>query len=208
MIGKVTLNQTTATAAPMVLRRQLSVGAQFLIALAILTLAASVELAMGRIPISKSGRIMFWVGDPQSPELSQQLADWYSFSHVLHGFIFYGVIHLLSRRRWSAGFCLLLAIFIEACWEILENTPFTIERYRQATASQGYVGDSILNSMSDILCCTFGYLIARKIPVWLTLSLIVIVEVGLLLAIRDNLTLNIVMLIHPIDAIKQWQIGK
>ena len=189
------------------IRRPLSPRNQFLIATGIIALAAVIEWAMGRIPISKSGRIMLWVGDPKSSELSQQIADWYSFSHILHGFLFYGAIRLISRRKWSPAFCLLLAVFVEAAWEVFENTSFCINRYRAVTASQDYFGDSILNSMSDILFAIFGYILARHIPVWLTVACIVVIEVGLLLAIRDNLTLNILMLIHPIQSIKHWQMA-
>lgn len=162
---------------------------------------------MGRTPISKSGTIRLWVSETDGPETSQQLADWYSFTHITHGILLYGLIRLLSRGQWPVGRCLVMAVFIESAWEVLENSDFIINRYRAATISNGYFGDSILNSMSDILCCLSGFLLARYLPPRVTVALIVVLEVGLAIAIRDNLTLNIIMLIHPIDAIKHWQMG-
>ena len=160
---------------------------------------------MGRSLICKCGHVRLW-GGMNSPELSQQIADWYSFSHVIHGFIFYGVFRLIGRGKWPLGLCLLLSVCAEASWEVLENSSFIINRYR-ATMALGYYGDSILNSMSDILCCVLGFVLAAYLPIWATLTIIVILEVGVACAIRDNLTLNILMLIHPIDAVKRWQTG-
>jgi hypothetical protein len=173
----------------------------------IIGLAACVEAAMGRMGFSQSGKIQLWVGDVTSSELSQQIADWYSFSHILHGFILYGLIRWISGGRWALARCVVLAIAAESAWEILENTPFVIARYRAATASFGYTGDSILNSVCDILFCTAGFFLARYFPVWLTILCVLVIEVGLLLAIHDNLALNILMLIHPIGAVKRWQMG-
>jgi hypothetical protein len=164
---------------------------------------------MGRILICKCGHVRLWVGQVNSSENSQQIADWYSFSHIIHGFILYGIIHLIARRRnWPLGLCLFLAVLLEASWEVLENTPFIINRYRDYTMSLDYYGDTILNSMCDILFCVLGFFLARALPVWLTLALIIVMEVGVLLAIRDNLTLNIIMLLHPSEAIKHWQMGR
>ena len=173
----------------------------------IIAFAACVEAGMGRIAISQSGKIQLWVGDVTSSELSQQIADWYSFSHILHGFILYALIYWLGRGQWTLARCLVLAIAAESAWEILENTPWVIDRYRAATASFGYTGDSILNSMCDILFCVAGFFLARYLPVWVTILCVVVIELGLLWAIHDNLFLNILMLIHPIGAIKRWQMG-
>lgn len=180
--------------------------AYLLFALTLLIIAASIEHAMGWLTICKCGVIRFWVGSTKSPENSQQIADWYSFSHIIHGFILYGIFRALGRRRWPVGLCFALAVICECTWEVVENSPFVINRYRQ-TMSQDYAGDTLVNSMSDILFCVLGFWIARWIPVWLTLVLIVVMEVGCALIIRDNLTLNIIMLIHPFEAIKRWQMG-
>ena len=174
--------------------------------LAIIVIAASVERLMGRNWICKCGRIHFWVGDAGGPENSQQIADWYSFSHIIHGFILYGVLRLVGRGRWPIVACLLAAMMLEAGWEIIENSPVIIDRYRQ-TQSQDYYGDSILNSMSDITFCLIGFLIAWRIPVKWTIAMIVFMEVGVAYMIRDNLLLNIIMLIHPFESIKQWQMN-
>ena len=180
--------------------------AYLLAAATLLVIAAVIEHAMGRLTMCKCGVIRFWVNSPTSPENSQQIADWYSFSHIIHGFILYGLFRALGRRRWPIGLCFVLAVFLECTWEVMENSPFIINRYRQ-TMSQDYLGDTIVNSMSDILFCVLGFWIARWLPVWLTVALIVVMEVGVALIIRDNLTLNIIMLIHPFVAIKRWQMG-
>lgn len=176
-----------------------------LITLGIILLAACIELAMGRVLISKSGRILLWVGDVNSAENSQQLSDWYSLSHILHGFIFYGLLHLAGRGRWSIGMCVVLAICVEASWEVAENTSFVINRYREETISLDYYGDSVLNSVSDMLFCLVGFALAAWLPLWSTVTLAVTFELVMLYVIRDNLTLNIIMLLHPFEAIKHWQ---
>jgi len=178
-----------------------------LIGLVLMAFAAAAEHAMGRIWICKCGYIRFWVGDVSSSENSQQIADWYSFSHIIHGFILYAVTRWIGRRRgWSLGWCFVVAVLVEVSWEVLENSPIIINRYRQ-TMSLDYTGDSVLNSMSDILFAVVGFALAAKLPAWLTISLIVLMEVGVGYAIRDNLTLNIIMLLHPFPAIKRWQMG-
>jgi hypothetical protein len=141
-----------------------------------------------------------------SPHNSQHLLDPYSFSHVLHGILFYGFFWLF-RRKMNMPWRLVAATAIEIAWEMLENSPIIIDRYRAATISLGYTGDSIANSMGDVLCCILGYYIARAVGLWWSIAIIVVVELGLLWWIRDNLTLNILMLIHPIASVRHWQAG-
>ncbi|HET6250369.1 MAG TPA: DUF2585 family protein [Tepidisphaeraceae bacterium] len=189
------------------LTRHKSAWIYLLIGVAIMTVAALLELKMGRSLLCKCGTIRLWVGDTNSAENSQQLFDWYSFTHITHGFILYWVFHLISRGKWSLGLCLVLAIFLEGSWEVLENSPFIIDRYRQ-TMAQGYLGDTVLNSMSDISCAIAGFALAAWLPAWVTVALAVIMEAALGYLIRDNLTLNVIMLIHPFQGIRHWQLSK
>ncbi|WP_454812091.1 DUF2585 domain-containing protein [Labrys neptuniae] len=172
----------------------------------LIALAALILFAMGRNPICTCGTVKLWVGDPNTADNSQHIADWYTLSHVIHGFLFFGLFWLVVRGR-PLGFRALLALVVEAGWEILENSPLIINRYREGTIALGYEGDSILNSVSDILFMLVGFLIASRLPVWVTVALAIFFELLALYAIRDNLTLNVLMLVYPIAGIKAWQGG-
>jgi len=175
-------------------------------ALVIIAAAAAILLAMGRNPICTCGTVALWVGERDSPRTSQMLSDWYSASHVVHGLLFYAGLWLLFRK-WPVERRFFAALLIEASWEIIENTPMVINRYREETAALGYTGDSVLNSMSDIAMMGLGFLIARKLPTSAAILVVIALELAPLIVIRDNLTLNIWMLLAPNDALKTWQSG-
>ena len=172
----------------------------------ILVVAAALLLAMGRNPICTCGSIDLWVGQRDSAKTSQMLADWYSLSHVVHGLLFYAILWLVARR-WRAEWRFVLALLIEAAWEVTENTPFVIDRYRETTAALGYTGDSVVNSVSDIVMMCLGFLLARKLPLWASIALLIALELIPLFAIRDNLALNIWNLLAPNPAVAAWQAG-
>ena len=173
-------------------------------ALGLVFITGIVLLAMGRVPICACGTIKLWHGVVFSSENSQHISDWYTFTHVLHGILFYALLWWL-KPEWSVGQRFVVAVAIESAWEIAENTPLIIDRYRAATISLDYYGDSVLNSLSDIAAMVVGFALAALIPVWASVALVVVVEAGLAYAIRDNLSLNILMLVHPLDVVKAWQ---
>ncbi len=175
-----------------------------LAAILILAAAAAILLAMGRNPICTCGTIDLWVGTRDSPRTSQMLADWYSLSHIVHGLLFYAGLWLVARR-WPVEWRFVAALLIEASWEVIENTPMVIDRYRETTAALGYTGDSVINSLSDILMMGLGFLLARKLPPWASIALLIALEVIPLFVIRDNLTLNVWNLLAPNAAVAAWQ---
>jgi len=175
-------------------------------ALVLVAAAVAVLLAMGRPPICTCGSIELWVNQGDSPKTSQMLADWYSPSHVIHGVLFYAALWLVARQ-WPVERRFLASLLLETAWEVLENTPWAIDRYRQATIAIGYTGDSILNTLSDIAMMALGFWLARRLPPWLTIVLVLALEGAALLAVRDNLTLNVWMLLFPTEAIRAWQAG-
>jgi hypothetical protein len=174
--------------------------------LAVLCATGGVELWLGRSLFGPDGHPGLWEPNIWSNENSQRLADPYSFSHLVHGIVFYAGLWLVARRL-PVRHRLLLALAVEAGWELLENSPLIISRYREATIALGYVGDSVFNSLSDILMMALGFWFASRVRPRTSLAAVLIMEVGCAVWVRDNLTLNIIMLIHPFDAIKHWQLA-
>src|SRR3989344_3520119 len=170
----------------------------------LVALQALVLYLLGQPPICECGFVKVWEGDPFSSGMSQHLFDWYTFSHIIHGFVFYGVLRLLFPRM-SVGARLLISMGIEIGWEIAENTPWVINAYREQALAQGYVGDSILNSVMDTVSMVLGLWLALRLPVSLTVFLAVLFEVAVGYVIRDNLTLNVLTFIYQFDFIKEWQ---
>jgi len=177
---------------------------QIVAALVIVFLMSVLMRAQGRLVICACGYVQIWTSDTCSSNNSQHLFDPYSFTHVLHGVMFFWLIALVFRRM-APGRQLLLALLLEATWEVFENSRFVIERYRTATAALGYQGDTVVNSIGDVLCALLGYLIARQLGVRWSLILFLLVELILILWIHDSLLLQILMLVRPVEAIKLWQ---
>ena len=161
---------------------------------------------MGRVWICSCGSIRLWVGDIHSSELSQQVLDWYTPSHIIHGMLFYGLLHL-ALPRTPVLMRLAIAVGLEVAWEIAENSPWVIEAYRKQALAAGYTGDSILNSLLDMVAMMTGFAVARLLPWKATLALVLVLEIGAAVVVRDNLTLNILNFIHRFPAIEAWQKG-
>ena len=181
-----------------------------LISLAITAIAIAILLAMGRPPICECGYVKLWHGQINDAGNSQHIADWYTPSHIIHGMIFYLLGWWLFVKRGIGGangtrWGLPLAVFLEAAWEVAENTPYVINRFRAVTANFGYSGDSVLNSFADIGWMAFGFWLALRLPWQVTLVLALIGELVAGYVVRDNLTLNVIMLLFPIEAIAEWQ---
>ena len=172
--------------------------------LAVLLGTALILHSQGRLWWCSCDYLLVWSGDPWSSDNSQHLLDPYSFTHLLHGFLLCGLLTLLVPRL-STVWRLWLAVTIEAGWEVVENSEVVIRRYREETAALGYHGDTIVNSLGDILVCGLGFMVAQRLGFRRAFVLFLLTEVMLAILIRDNLTLNIVMLIHPLEAIKEWQ---
>jgi hypothetical protein len=184
---------------------RLSLAAALAICAGIMLLSAAILAFMGHVLICKCGTIKLWHLSRSDSETSQHLTDWYTYSHILHGIILYWLTGVVAQGRLSVAARLVIATALEAGWEIFENTPLIINRYRSVTIARDYFGDSIINSMADIAAMIVGFLIAARLPAWVTVVLLIGVEVILLVLIRDNLTLNLIMLIHPMDWLREWQ---
>ncbi|NGM44246.1 DUF2585 domain-containing protein [Rhodobacter sp. SGA-6-6] len=173
----------------------------------IVALAAAYLLWIGREPICKCGFVKLWHGVVVSSENSQHISDWYTPSHIIHGFLFFGILWLVARRL-SFGWRLAIATAVEALWEIVENSDAVIERYRSVTISLDYYGDSVLNVVADIAAMIIGFFLAARLPVWATVTLAVAFEATTIWLIRDGLALNILMLLWPLDSVAAWQAGR
>ena len=175
-----------------------------LIALLLSLAFIAILLAMDRPPMCACGTVKLWHGIVQSSENSQHISDWYTMSHIIHGFIFFSLGRLLLKK-WPLGLALCAAILVEGAWEMLENSPIIIDRYREVTISYGYAGDSIINSVFDLVWMIFGFFLASRLPWKMTVGIALFFEVFTAYMIRDNLTLNVLMLATPFEAVKDWQ---
>jgi hypothetical protein len=173
-----------------------------LLPLVILVLMTSILALLGRQWWCGLGDFAIW--NFEAKHSSQHIIDWYTFSHIIHGFLFFGALHA-CRSKVPTHLHLSLALLFEACWEVVENSPFIIDRYRTVTIALDYYGDAIFNSIADVGFCTLGFLFAARFPWKVTVSIAIAFELFTLYFIRDNLTLNVIMLLWPIDAIREWQ---
>ena len=178
----------------------------FLLSLLFLAATAAWLLLDGRQLLASSGRVLLWYDDPWGPEGSQHLFDWYSPSHLLHGLLFFGALWLVARRL-PLGWRFTIATAVECLWEIVENSDAVIERYRTATVSKDYLGDSVLNSVMDVACMAAGFWLAARLPVWASVLVVLGFEALTVWLIRDGLALNVLMLLWPVEAVRAWQAG-
>ncbi len=189
----------------------LSARSVAVVAILMVAVTAAILLAMGRVPICTCGEIKLFAPNVNSSDNSQQISDWYTPSHIIHGFLFFffgWLVWRMAPGRWTAmPIRFLVAVAVEAGWELLENSPIIIDRYRAQTMALDYYGDSVLNSVSDIVAMMIGFWFASKMPVWVTVTAGIVFELLCLYVIRDNLTLNVIMLVHPVQAILDWQTG-
>ena len=175
-----------------------------LITLGLILLTAVYLLWIGREPICKCGYVKLWHGQVVSSENSQHLSDWYTPSHIIHGFLFFGALWLVARRL-SLGWRLAIATLVECAWEVVENSNAVIERYRSVTISLDYYGDSVINTVFDVLAMMLGFWLASRLPVWATVALIILFEAVTIWLIRDGLALNVLMLLYPLESVAAWQ---
>ena len=173
---------------------------------AIILLSAAWLYWVGRVPICECGYVKFWHGETMSSENSQHIADWYTPSHIIHGLLFYAALWLVAGRL-PFGWRLTIATFFECLWEIIENSDAIIDRYRSVTISLDYYGDSVLNSMMDVMAMILGFALARILPIWASIALALFFEIGTAFVIRDGLALNVLMLLWPLDSVMEWQSG-
>lgn len=197
---------STHTQAPASWRDRWNLARYAPMSIGFIALQAVILLAMGLPLVCTCGHVDLWHGNPSGPETSQHLTDWYTWTHIVHGFGFYLLLWLVAPQS-SVWLRLALAVGIEASWEVIENTPFVMERYRQSALARGYFGDSVVNSVFDTLAMIVGFVWARAAPLWSSILAVVAIELFLGYMIRDNFTLNVIQLIYPSEAISAWQSG-
>jgi hypothetical protein len=193
--------------------KKITIPTYLLIFIGIVLAQVVILYAMGRQVICECGFVKFWEGDVMSSSNSQQIADWYTFSHIIHGFVFYGFFIWISKKFFgksgglTLGLIFIGAVLLETTWEVIENSTWIIEYYRNNTVSLGYIGDSILNSVFDVIWMAIGFVMARKLPIWSIVLIAIIFEIMTAYFVRDGLLLNILMFIYPSEAVKAWQVG-